>query len=58
MVLGFVLGFITAYVSSAAIVISWSIWATSPWAEFSEARSHESVEVEMDRLVFDELRCI
>lgn len=58
MVLGFVLGFIAAYVSSSAIVIFWSIWASSPSAEASEARSYKSVEVDMDRLLFDELRCI
>lgn len=57
MVLGFVLGFIAAYVSSAAIVISWSIWASSPSAKSLEARSYKSVEVEMDKLLFDELRC-
>jgi hypothetical protein len=58
MVLGFVLGFVTAYVISAAVVVSWSVWATSSSAESSEARSYKSVEVEMDRLLFDELRCI
>lgn len=58
MVLGFVLGFITAYISSVIVVISWSVWAASPTADSSEAQSRKIAEIEMDRLVLDELRCI
>lgn len=58
MVLGFVLGFITAYISSVIVVISWSVWAASPTADSSEAQPRKIAEIEMDRLVLDELRCI
>ncbi len=60
MIVGFVLGFIAAYIGSAAIVIvlSQSIRAASSLAKLPEVFHPKSSEIEMDKMLFDELRCI
>lgn len=60
MVVGFLLGFIAAYVVSAAIaiVLSQSIRAASSLAKLPAVFHSKSSEIEMDNMLFDELRCI
>lgn len=62
MLVGFVFGFIAAYIASAAIafVLSQSIRGASSLDKLPEASLVKSSEIElgMDKVLFDELRCV
>jgi galactitol-specific phosphotransferase system IIC component len=60
MIVGFVLGFTVAYISSIAItaIVSQSIRAASSLAKLPEVAHLKSAEVKIKETLFDELRCI
>lgn len=60
MIVGFVVGFVAAYIGSAAIaiVVSQSVRAASSLGKVPEVPLIGSSKAEIDGTLFDELRCI